>query len=794
MNNKKNVTLAFFFLAFLSFVTAHSFAFSEGIQYENQKIERIDVIMMNMPEGCPTDSHAITSRIKSKVGELFNQVVFDNDLKILATDYDRVDPFLECNNDNVFITLKIWPKPTIRTILWNGNCKIKTDSLRKELNVASCAVFDRREFNLAFHKLKAYYVKKGFFEAQLSYDIIPAPLSNEVDIQININEGRAGWIKNICFVNFTRQERSALLDMMITKKYNFFTSWLTDEGVYREEAVQQDELIILNYLQNEGYADARVKLDVSECEQQNRIVITITADKGEKYTIGSLTFKGNKLFSDAQIRKRFLIRSGGKYSPEAIRDTITNITDLYGKYGYIDTVVNYEPKLVENEYAYDVDFSIEEGEQFRIGLIKVFGNWCTQTRIILHESLLIPGEVFNIEKLKATEERLANIGFFKNVNVYAVKSEGVYGLGDSYRDVHIEVQEASTGSFGAFFGYSTSESLFGGFNITENNFNDEGFYCLGSRGPCALRGGGQYANFSTTFGTKSRSYVFSWSKPYFRDTPWTIGFDIDRTSNRYVSKEYDFESTGFILRGGYQVNAFVKTGVHYRFKNTHLRLTHHDDEIPKELCEEAKNSGNISAVGWNITYDSTNHPMWPTKGLKSRLELELAGLGGDHSFIGSSYTNSYFFQNPKDLNGVWKIRADLRFIQPYGQSDEDTVPLDERFFFGGDNTIRGYRPYRLGPHYEGKPDDPKGGISMQLLSLEYSRSLFSRLQVFAFIDAGHLSMKNWHFGRMHSSIGYGARLLILPGAPPLVIGMGYPINPRRHGDVKRFFLTLGGRF
>lgn len=773
---------------------------AEVMQYESQVIERIDVMMMNVSEGTACDTRAIASRIKSKVGDLFYQSTFDNDLKILAADYDRVDPNIDCINGKVYITLKIWPKPTIRTITWYGNEKVSTYQLQKEMGIASCSVYDRRAFNQAFHKLKTYYVKEGFFEAQLTYDIVPVPECNQVDINITITEGRAGRIKKINFVNFTCEEEEELCELMVTKEYCFILSFFTGEGTFQEEAIQHDEMTIVNLLQNRGYADARVKIDVCEARQQNRIIITITADRGSRYLFGNISVKGNTLFSEDDIRKQFLIKSCKHYSPERLHETVRNITNLYGRCGYIDAVVDYEPKLVPDLCVYDIEFTIEEGSQYRVGLIKVLGNCSTQTRVILHETLLIPGEIFNSEKLQRTEERLANIGFFKTVNVYAVKSEGPCGLGDNYRDVHIEVEEASTGSFGAFTGFSTAESVFGGINITESNFNYRGLGTVFSKGLSSLRGGGEYAYFTATIGTKSTSYLLSWTKPWFMDTPWVVGFDLEHATTSYVAKDYEIDSNSLKLRGSYQLNPFMRFGVHYRLKQPRIhvdkddldRSSSSDEEEAKELIHEAKNHSLISAIGTSWTYDSTNHPICPTSGLKSKVEAEFVGLGGDHHYFKFGYLNSFYWQFKEiDWHGVWKFRTDTRFIQPVGKTSPDEVSIDERYFLGGETFVRGYRPYKLGKEED---DNPTGGISMQFISLEYSRPLFKRLELFYFFDAGSLSMRRWHFSKLYTAVGYGLRIGIFPSMPPLVVGMGYPIDPDSRKQVKRFFLSVGGQF
>lgn len=787
------ITYISIFLLVLCSVSISQRINAQEIQCEQQPIEQINIEIMNLPPNSYFDPSSIISRMKIREGGVFTQTDFDNDLKKLAQDFDRVDPAVHCLNGRVYVTLKIWTKPRIRHIHWHGFSKLTAKELMKELG--NCGVlFDRCVFTEAFHKVKAYCVKQGFFEAQLSYDVetITDSDCNEVDIHITIDEGRAGRIQELCFVNFTPCEEQEVLDLMTTKPYSFFTSWFYDTGTYKEDMMQQDELLIINYLQNQGFADAVVKIDVREVPDTHRIIVTITADKGCPYYFGTLTFEGNEVICDEDIWKSIGDHEGKRFSPEKIRDMITRVTNRYGKYGYIDACVNYEPKLRCDEYVYDVHFKIEEGEQYRVGLIKVFGNYWTQPSVILHETFLVPGEVFNLEKLQKTEERLTNIGFFRCVNVYAVKSEDECDQDGNYRDVHIEVEETSTGNFGLFFGFSTAESIFGGLNITETNFNHKGLNCFMSQGLRTLRGAGEYLSLNATLGAKSRNYGLSWSKPYFMDTPWTVGFDLDRTSNRYISDDYDIESTCFTIRGIYPLNAYMRLGAHYRLKYTHIDTPSH--KASHKLREEAHNSGFLAGFGGSFVYDSTNHPLFPTRGYKSRIESEVCNLSGQRMFVSLSYLNTYFFQlEPYDCKGVWKVKWDARFIQPLFNTTAGRVPIDERFFLGGDYTVRGYRPFRLGPKYP-HSDDPRGGISMQYLSLEYSVPLWKRLELFCFADAGHISQQTWHFGQFAVAVGYGLKIPIFAGTPPLILGYGFPLNPHHKTDVKRFFLSVGGRF
>lgn len=778
-----------FILFFFSLLSPLSHTWGANLPYEQQIVKKIE-IALHPCNGSPDEIAAVLARLKTQSGIFFSQVTFDEDLKQLAQEYDRVEPVVESTGEEMELIIHLWPRPIIRSIVWHGNQQIKTARLQKELSIACFSSFDRKDFNTAFHQLKTYYTKKGFFEAELSYTTEVDEEKNEVIIRIDIHEGRAGKIERIYFLNFTEEEEKEALKLMQTKEYSLLMSWYTEEGTYHQEAVQQDQLLLTQYLQNRGYADAQVQIDVAESERTHRIVLNITAEKGELYTYGPLSFEGNHLFSDEEIQSFLTIQTGEPFSLEAVRDTIERIKEAYGRKGYIDTLIDFEPELIEGTLCYRLHFKIEEGSQFHVGLIRVFGNTCTDSAVILHETVLVPGEVFNTIKLKATEERLRNIGYFKNVNVYAVKGTES-PLEGNYRDVYIEVEETETGYFNIFLGYSSVEEIFGGINITERNFSYRGLGRVFRDGLRVLRGGGEYLQLTAQVGQKSNSVTLSWTKPHFRDSRWTIGGDLSKSVTRYVAKAYDLDTTCLILRAHRDVNAFLRWGFQYRLKNGEVDLKHKAKHI-NLLEEEARIHGLISGLGMSLTYDSTNHPIRPSRGFRSKLFVEYAGLGGDHRFLSAAYLNSYYASIGS--RAVLKCRLDYRFILPMWGTSYHTLPLDERIFLGGDVMLRGYRPYRIGPHYPGNDEVPRGGISLGFYSLELMRRIITNCEVFGFIDAGQLSEKMGHLSYLYVSMGYGMRLKVIDSIPPMTFGMGYPVNAKHRSEVKKFFFSFGGNF
>ena len=421
--------------------------------HENKCVGNITLEIKNLSQDSPFNQNRVLSKLRTKKGDPFSQLTFDQDLKTLSKEYDRVEPQIETKQSEVLITIKLCQKPMIQSIKWIGNEKIKTRSLQKELGIHAHSIFNREAFNQAFNKIKDYYVKRGYFEAHIEYKLIPHPQKNTIAIEILINEGHSGHISRITFSGLNSTEERAILSMIASKKYNFFTSWLTGTGTYHEEALEHDQLVILNYLQNQGYADARVNIQ-THSTPEGFLRIGIHAAKGELFHFGQVSITGNTLLSKEEIENALTINKDSLYSPEKLRDNIQNIKELYGKDGYIETDVHYTLHLSPSEPIYDVEITITEGEQFRIGLIHVLGNTSTNKNVILRESLLVPGEVFDSKLLKMTQERLEAIGYFKSVNVYPVKTPEDQELGENYRDVFIEVEDTSTGNLSLFFGFS----------------------------------------------------------------------------------------------------------------------------------------------------------------------------------------------------------------------------------------------------------------------------------------------------------------------------------------------------
>jgi outer membrane protein insertion porin family len=771
--------------------------------YDNQIVEDIKIVLENPSLDSSFNQKNVLQKLKTKKGDIFSQNIFDSDIKNLSIDYDRIEPSINSQESKLYITIKLFQKPVIRKINFIGNSKIKTTKLQKELNIKPNEIYNRETFNKGILKLKEFYAKKGYFDFDINYKVSYLS-NNEVKIDVFVKEGRIGKIKKIIFKGFTKKEKSDIEEITYTKKYNFITNLLSGSGTYKEDLVEQDKVVIINYLQNKGYADARVDTKILEDPTSKKIILEITAHRGTLYRFGKITFDGNTLIDDEIILKSFIIHPNDTFSSEKIRATSQSIKDLYGSRGYIETQVYYETNLLENEPVYNVNFFIDEGECYKIGMIKIYGNKSTRSNVVLRESLLVPGETFDTRKLKATQNRLQNIGYFKSVNVFATQSTDL-SLGANYRDVHIEVEEESTGHASLSAGFNTSENVSGTLDLTENNFDSKGLFKVFSEGPSAFRGGGEYAQVKGTLGKRQKNYSLNWMTPYLNDTLWRFGAEFSGTFSRLVSPHYKVKTYGGSVYTSYPLSNFLSYGFKYRARHTDniVKTKGKSAQSIEKSTKVAENEteGLISALGGIINYDSTDNSYKPHSGLRSSLDMEYVGIGGNYNFWKMQYLNSYYY--PLWSKGTFKYTANFRFIKLIGElsdentapKDRNTVPLSERFFLGGETTVRGYKPYIIGPRMiKNDKDAPMGGRSSVLLSIEYLQTIFKPiLDVFVFFDAGSVSFDEFHVNKLNASTGAGVRLEVMSRVP-IMVGWGYPINANHHSDQQRLFFSMGTQF
>ena len=641
-------------------------AISQPVEpYEGLKVGKVSVHFENVMPSETKDSKTILYQIKTKEGDIFNQETFDSDLKKLSDTYEWVEPTIQVENHQIFIELTIKEYPKVSKFVVDS-VSYKQKKLLSEAELKTGMRYNRETFYKPMNKIRDFYIKKGFFKVEVSYDVDKSPSSNDVVVHIHVKEGDRGRINKIVLENFTKKEESEVLKLIRTKKFNILTSWLTGSGTIKTESFDQDVQVIVNMLQNDGFVDANVTMSVDKLDD-NKLSLTIKLNRGERYTINNIEFDGFSLKNYEELKNSIGLKNGDIYSIDKVREAQEKIKELYTRDGYINTNVDSTLSIIPEEHAYDIKFTIEESSQYRVGLVLIAGNYHTDKNVIYNNIDIEPGEVFDSRKLKSTQDKLQGTGYFNNVNVYPMKCDQEPTASESmeYCDVMIEVKEAQTGSMNMVIGASSTDNIFGGFEIAENNFDIGGFKNLWSKGPSAFRGGGQFFELKGSIGMKESSVGVSWLEPYFADSLWRIGVDTEYARSTAISPHYDTHTLGGALSAKYPISPYFSYGVQTRVRNNIIKIK---NKVYTLAERESKNSGIVTGVAFLTGYDSTDNALKAKRGIRSNFELEFAGLFRkvhnlrDFPFLKLSYINSFYY--PVWKNGVVKLRADFRFIQP----------------------------------------------------------------------------------------------------------------------------------
>lgn len=773
--------------------------------YDDLSIADVRVEVENLPAEGGFSEKEILANLQTVSGGVFSQYTFDQDLKYLAETYHKVEPVFDIRDKQMFIVLKVWLRPSILGICWSGNKKFSTATLNKELDFSKNEIFNQSLFDKSICKVHDYYLKKGYYSANIQYDLIETECG--VEIKIQVSEGSIGRVKKIKIQGLSPCEEKELCALLHTKEYSNFTSWFTGYGLFHEEALEQDRLKIFQFLQNKGYADAHISLNTVEDEKQG-LILDIHIEKGPVYYFGTVSFSGNTLFSDNLLISVFSVAPKTRYSMEELQKTLSRLKNTYGTAGYMDAEIAFKLKLDPQENIYHVHYTIVENCPSKIGLIHVLGNKNTNTSIILRYAGLTPGLTFDANALDRAQKCLEALKYFKNVHIYTVEPTVFLPPPNQYvealkacdscessletedscscKDVYIEVEEGPTGRFALTAGINSGNSFSGGIEITETNFRLGGLASVPWCGLCTLRGGGECFRARANFGARQQEYSMTWVSPTLCDSLWSFGFNIDLSPcSQIISEEYDMHSYSCAVFASHPICSYFSYGTKARAKNFSTTV-----EVPGTAIK--KDVGTLFGLSSSITWDNTFPSCKPQQGLRSSLEAEYVFLDfSDQTYFLTKFLSAYYL--PLTNTTYMRYRAEWKFLFPAAGGIAQ-IPLSERFFLGGASSVRGYVDFSLGPHKNINGYSlPEGGISSTFLSMEFVQDICGVADLFFFIDGGYLSSYFFTSGQLQMSYGVGINTCA-PGGIPLYIGYGIPVNPISPNQEKRFFFSFGGQF
>lgn len=657
------------------------------------------------------ETETIRSYLQLKDGQPYDAAAADRSLKALFSTGLFSDVTIDMQGSTLLV--KVTENPIINRVAFEGNRKIDDEKLRDEVQSKARQVFTRARVQADVERILSIYRRAGRYNAIVDPKVIRLE-QGRVDLVFEIDEGDVTSIKRISFVGNEHFGDGTLRGKIRSTEHTWW-NFLTSDDRFDPDRLNLDRELLRKYYLSEGYADFRVVSAVAELSpNRDGFFITFTINEGERYKFGkvevSSRFEGLKV---DEIKSYLTMKEGEWYDADEVDKTVTAITDAVGTLGY--AFVDVRPNIRRNRdnLTVDVTFEVQEGPRVYVERIEITGNTRTLDRVIRREFRLAEGDAFSTAKVRRSQQRLKNLGFFEKADISATP-----GSAPDKTTLNVQVVEKSTGeiSFGA--GYSSSGGILGDISIRERN----------------LLGKGQDLRLGLALGSLSTLVDLSFTEPYFLDRPVAAGFDIFRTSNdRQSVASYSDRGYGFALRAGWALTEHTRQSVRYTLRSTDI---YNVQPWASPVVQSQAGTSITSEISQTVSWDTRDQRLNTTKGWLLRNSLALGGLGGTEYYVRATVDGVYYKSVFEDI--VASIGGSTGFVQPY---NDTVLRLGNRFFVGGDN-LRGFRTGGIGPR-DGNTSDSLGGkyfytgtaeLSFPLPGLPRELPLFGK----TFLDVGSL--------------------------------------------------------
>ena len=651
-------------------------------------------------------------------------------------------------------------RPLVREVRFSGNKKLKDDKLSELVKIKVPDLYDPKIVNQALNALLRAYREEGFHAAQIEVDVAIS-LTNEATITFDIKEGKKIRVERITFSGNTVFTDKQLRKFMETRK-RWFLSWLTQRGTYNQDMLQNDMELIAEEYFNVGYVQVRVKdPELTFSEDLRSLSIHIAIEEGQQYRVGDVDIQGDLLMEEDILLEKVKTRSGEVFSRARLRQDLLTLNDLYADSGYAYVNVSPLTRLDNQNLLVHLVFEVEQGVQVRIDRINIRGNAKTRDKVIRREMRLVEGELYSASQIKESRRRINNLGFFDEVNLSTARGEE-----EDLMNIEVDVKERPTGTFSIGAGYSSVDGIIGQGSLQQDNF----------------LGRGMRLDLSAAIGGSSATYRLGVTEPYFLDKDLTLGFDLYRTIREWTS--FDEKRTGGNLKLGVPIRKNLRAFFIYRYEEKEI---YNVAETASLFVREQAGEATLSSITASLQRDTTDYRLDPTRGAMTEASVEFAGLGGDQRYYKTILDHRHYF--PFKWDTYFSVHGQIGYVRGWGGKD---VPIEERFFLGGINSLRGFKSRRVGPREE---EDYIGGEKSAYANFEYIFPLIkdAGLKGIVFFDVGNAWRSNeQYFSDVRYNTGAGIRWFSPLG--PLRLEWGYNLDPRDDEEKTEWQFSIGRFF
>ncbi len=666
--------------------------------------------------------------------------------------------------DGWYLVIKVREYPRMENWKISGAKKIKVDDIRDKVKLNRGQTLRDVDIFRANKIIREMYAEEGYLSVEIDTKIVDGTLPTTKCLETTIQEHKKIRIAKIEFVSSDGSKlpfsQGKLRKQFKDTKQRIF---VFRTGKFDKSQFEDDKKLVAAFFRNHGYRDGQVIKDTIEYAKNGKsLSIKVTVDPGPLYYFGDVTFTGNSIFTDDELKSKIDVRRGDKFAEEKLDIGVTEaIRGSYLDKGYLAAQI--QPTLIPVAGSKQIDtlnvkIEIGEGAEFKVRRIDISGNTTTKDHVIRREIVQLPGETFDRSKLQRSVRELTILNFFSNVEPQVLPA------GEKEVDLKLDVTEKQTSQANMQVGYSQRDGAIGSIGFTMPNF----------------MGNGQRFSFDWSFGSYYRNFSISFDEPYLTYPQTSIGGTL--YSQRRGGSYYGFDElqNGGSFRLGRRLtwpDDYCKVNYNYTLERA-VYTNFTSDFIANNINSLEEDKPRLSSTLTQVlTRDSRDNPEFPTTGSVQTIGLTWSGgfLGGNDRYYKTTISSEWY--QHAFLKFVLYSSTEAGMMNGLSGNPRD-IPYVDYFFMGGSGLglgvpLRGYNERAIGPQTR-SGDYAIGGKSYFKQALELRVPIVPNPTIYGlmFAEAGNvwISPIDLNPGNLKRSAGLGVRIFM-----PMVglIGLDY---------------------
>lgn len=530
------------------------------------------------------------------------------------------------------------------------------------------------------------------------------------------------------------------------------------------------------FYETHGYYDAKVRYDLRPEPEKRLVNPLIVIEEGIPVSISRISVDiagqqrpkspGQIIVKPEEMRSLLKIKEGEPFDQQKYREAEASLRRWFLEKGHARVRVERRADVYLHDERATIRYSIVPGPVCFFGHTRIQGLKQVEEGVVRREIGYHEGERFALSKLRITRQRLLDLRLFQMVRIEPDTSQD---LPEDVVNIGLKVIERPPKDLRLSLGYSTEEGI-----RTQVGWENVNFF-----------GDARNASLIAEYSSLVRKFSGRLMNPHFPSF---------RSRSILEFSQYDDEEDTYMLYAT-RVAPRVEHDFPYHLTGIlgyRVEYARHTDVNPLTEAAIGKldKKGVISGPSVGLRFDTTDDPLDPKRG-------SLIGLYLDSSLgpLGGEYTYYRMLLEGRRYQGIG-FRTTLATKLKLGIADAigsiEHYPLFERFYSGGQSSVRGYERRRLGPI--GRADDPLGGLSLVEGSVELRRPVFDGISAATFLDFGQVSMK--HFDIPFNSLKFAAGVGVSYKSPigPLRVDLGFPFDPPDGDRGWQVYFSIGHMF